>query len=58
MCARGSVTELVRALLDDGKKMDEILIAHVLKETLEVKTWKLNLNHISLQNCDLNLTLC
>ncbi|KAL5006119.1 hypothetical protein ScPMuIL_017277 [Solemya velum] len=45
MCARGSVTELVRSLLDDGKKMDEILIAHVLKETLEV-LHHLHKNHV------------
>ena len=41
LCSGGSVTELVKARLQHGHRMDESVIAHILKETMKVKT-----NHI------------
>ncbi|KAK3082812.1 hypothetical protein FSP39_006063 [Pinctada imbricata] len=36
LCNNGSVTHLSRTLLDQGKRLDEPLIAHILCETLKV----------------------
>ena len=36
LCSGGSITELVKARLKNGHRMDEPLIAHVLKETMKV----------------------
>ena len=38
LCSGGSITELVKARLQNGHRMDEPLIAHVLKETMKVGT--------------------
>ena len=38
LCSGGSVTELVKARLQHGHRMDESVIAHILKETMKVKT--------------------
>ena len=35
LCSYGSVTDLVKSLIKSGKKLDEILIAHILKETTQ-----------------------
>ena len=35
LCSNGSVTDLVKALIKNGKILDEILIAHILKETVK-----------------------
>ena len=37
MCGRGSVTDLSRGLIKQDKRLEEILIAHIMKETLKVK---------------------
>ncbi|KAL4217322.1 Myosin-IIIa [Mactra antiquata] len=45
MCSRGSVTDLAKSLVDRGQKLDEILLAHLLKETLKVLVF-LHRNHV------------
>jgi myosin-3 len=34
LCSNGSVTDLVKSLIKCGQKMDEIMIAHILKQTV------------------------
>ncbi len=36
LCGGGSVTDLVKALLLRDSRMDELTIAHILRETLKV----------------------
>ncbi|KAL3856081.1 hypothetical protein ACJMK2_015277 [Sinanodonta woodiana] len=45
LCNRGSVTDLSKVLIDRNESMGEVLIAHVLKETLKVLHF-LHKNHI------------
>ncbi|XP_053386580.1 myosin-IIIb-like isoform X4 [Mercenaria mercenaria] len=44
-CSRGSVTDLAKHMIDIGKKIDETLLAHILKETLLVLMF-LHKNHV------------
>lgn len=36
LCSKGSVTELSKSLIEKGRKMDELMVAYILKETLQV----------------------
>ncbi|XP_052238013.1 myosin-IIIb-like isoform X2 [Dreissena polymorpha] len=44
-CSRGSVTDLAKSLVEKGQKMDEQLLAFILKETISVLHF-LHKNHI------------
>jgi myosin-3 len=45
LCSNGSVTDLVKNLKKEKKKLDEKLIAHILKETLTAIQY-LHRNHV------------
>lgn len=34
LCSNGSVTDLVKSMIKNGKKLDETLIAHILRQTI------------------------
>ena len=42
LCSKGSVTELSKSLIEKGRKMDEMMVAYVLRETLQVSTSSLS----------------
>lgn len=45
LCKNGSVTDLVKSLKKKGKNLDELMIAHILKETVKALQ-HLHHNHV------------